>query len=293
MTNKRLCLWVFLFALSFPAYAYDYLEAYGDSITAGFMVKTDVTNAPPLKEMSGIISDLAMYIMTKNRSYVAKHHAPELAWPTVLASLIDPKSPPPVEIYAVSGAKTAALVDQVNSAKTKTGQGLAFFFIGHNDLCNNANDPATIASQYVSLVDKALEVWDQRHNGSVLYLVPIADIHRVYARLKGFVWHRGETNYTCEDSWSKFFPYCPSNLKKLQKGELDAYMQPRLEAMNGGLDTLALTWSKKSPKNRFVYLNGAHSIPYEPEYFAVDCFHPSVRGQQKIAQRLDQLMVVP
>ncbi len=251
------------------------------------MSRTDVTHAPPLKEMGGIISDLAMFIMTKDRKHAAKHHAPELAWPTLLAKRLNLK----VNNQAVSGAHGFEMRAQVERVKKTSAPVKAFFFVGHNDLCNNLDDPKNIGAAFTEEVGDALAEWDRRHSGSVAYLIPVAKIHEVFRTLLTYVWHRGpQNNYSCADSWTKFFPYCPSHYGKAKVGALDAYMAPRLDAMNDGLDQLALEFTKQSPSNRFYYLKDAHDVSYDPDLFAVDCFHLSAKGQKTIADRLEQML---
>ncbi len=283
-----------LLSASFPSHAQTYVEAYGDSLTAGFLSNTDVTNAPPLKELSGLISDLAMYLMTKNRAHIAKHHSPHFAWVSVLSKKLDPTGPVTLDNHAVSAARSAQILGQVRSHTNRHQPSSAFFFAGHNDLCNNNAPPTQIGLTYRAEMNQAIAAWDSTHENSTAYLVPVSDIHRVYAALKGYVWHNGgQSKYACEDSWSKFFPYCPSHLARFKAGLLDDYMKPRLAAMNAGLEDLAHDWNKKSSTNKFVYLKGAHDVPYEPQYFAVDCFHLSEAGQKSLANRLEQLINTP
>lgn len=292
LKNKTLGVSFALALFAAPSlFAQQVLEAYGDSITAGFMSRTDVTHAPPLKEMGSIISDLAMFIMTKDPAHVAKHHAPELAWPTLLAKRLDPTGPMKLNNQAISGAHGFEILGQVKNVKATAEVTKAFFFIGHNDLCNNVDSPENIGAAFKDEVGRAIEEWDRRHKDSVAYLIPVGQIHRVYQTLFNYVWHRGpQNNYSCVDSWTKFFPYCPSHYKKAKAGTFEAYMGPRLDAMNDGLDELASELSKKSASNRFHYLKDAHDVSYDPDLFAVDCFHLSAKGQKTIADRLEQMI---
>lgn len=282
-------------ACLFPVltFASEHIEVYGDSISAGFLSRTRVTAAPPLSEVGVTISNLAMYLMDreKNKHYVDKEHAPDLAWPALVAKEIDPAGPVKLYNNAVSSSRAWEMAGQVRSNKAPAGKTRAFFFIGHNDLCNNLDTPKNIAAAFGNEMDDALRLWDAAHSDSVAYLVPVADIHRVYKALDGFIWHRGtKKNYTCMDSWTKFFPYCASHYAKFKVGALDTYMVPRLDAMNDMLDARALAWSKKSTKNRFVYLKNAHDTPYLKEFFAVDCFHMSPEGQRQIADRVLEML---
>ncbi len=294
MKKQMLGLYLLVAAtLPLGAWAFDRIEAYGDSITAGFLSQTDATNAPGLDVMSDLISDLAMYIMTRDPRYVAQHHAPNLAWPSVLAKTITPGKILPLDNNAVSGARAWQMLSQVQRQPVRKGSAAAFFFIGHNDLCNNMDSPETIGQFFSSEVEESLREWDKMHSGSTAYIAPVGDIHRVFARMKNHVWYRGkETNYSCIDSWTKFFPYCPSHYKKEQAGTMESYMKPRLEAMNDALEKLAHSWTEASHKNRYVYLKDAQDMALEPEYFAVDCFHLSANGQSRVAERIQEVMSI-
>ncbi|MBY0372128.1 SGNH/GDSL hydrolase family protein [bacterium] len=289
----RLSRWVggVLFLWASAAHAYDSVEAYGDSLTAGFMSRTDVTHAPPLPEMSGIISDLAMFFMTKDRTYLAKHHAPELAWPALLATELGGNNPLPLDNHAVSGARSWNLLDEVKSHPQRGVTTRAFFFIGHNDLCNSTDSPQALADSFKQEVGSAVEEWDRNHKDSVAYLVPVGKIGEVYKILNGYVWHKGsQKNYSCVDSWTKLFPYCVSHYAKFKAGILDTYLNPRRDAMNTALEKLSEEWTLKSSSNQFHYLANAQDIQYAPEFFAVDCFHLSPTGQKAVAERVIDLI---
>ncbi len=293
MKNKsKACLCALLMWGS-ASFAQDHIEAYGDSITAGFLSHTNVTAAPPLSDLSKIITHLANFLMDKerNRSEIEKEHAPSLAWPAVLSRKIDPAGPVPLYNYAVSGANSWEMLDQVKLNNKTKGMTRAFFFVGHNDLCNNLDTPKNIGATFSYYVEKSLAEWDATHQGSIAYLVPVSDIHRVFETLDNYVWYRGtKRSYSCVHSWTKFFPYCPSHHKKFEEGTLERYMVPRLAAMNEALDALARTWTAKSKSNEFVYLPDVHDTDYEKEFFAIDCFHLSAEGQERVADRILDLV---
>src|SRR5688572_18811663 len=110
------------------------METYGDSLTAGFLSHTSVLDAPPLTQIEKIMSSLALFKITKNISHLEKHETRSFAWPALVGKSLSED----LELVnlAVSGAKSPELLKQVTKAgetKTKT---IAFFFIGHNDLCH-------------------------------------------------------------------------------------------------------------------------------------------------------------
>ncbi len=264
------------------------VEAYGDSITAGFLTGTNVASPPPLKEVSKIISDLALYLLTGQKEQVMQHHRADLAWPRVLGEFLTTDgSKVNVANYAVSGAHVSDLLGQVKNAGAVHSKTLAFFFIGHNDMCNNNASPEEIAEKLSQQYAAGLQEWDKNHVDSQAFLVPIGDINRVFLALQGYVWYQGpQGKYTCEDDWQKFFPYCRSYAALLKEGKLEEYLVPRLKATNAGIAKLAAAQADRTRKNRYVYLDGILEKPYEPKYFAVDCYHMSALGQHETAAQL-------
>ena len=261
------------------------IETYGDSLTAGFLSGTNVTAAPPLDVLSKIWSDLVMFKMSGDRKYLAPHHRADLAWPAQLAkSWKTGGINVSVKNYAVSEDRTKDLLQQLKGARP-TEHAASFFFIGHNDLCDNNDSPEAIGAQFAKEYGAALKAWDEKNHGATAYLVPVGDIYRVYKLLEGVVWHnRSGRSYRCDDSWTKFFPYCTSYYKMLKAGTLEETLAPRINAMNAALENLAKDWTKNSKRNRFKSITNMQAKPYEKDYFAVDCFHLSDVGQAAIAE---------
>jgi lysophospholipase L1-like esterase len=264
------------------------MEAYGDSLTAGFLSNTRLNGGHTLESLSRIITDLMTFLITGERGYVKAHEHTELAWPAFLAGLLQAKGPPiDVRNYAISGSWTYDLVDQVTSAATSPGPTSAFFNVGFNDLCSTPLTPAELGDEFEVEYDRALAKWDATHQNSTAYLVPITDAEKMFEILKGQVWYAGSKRpFTCEDAWRKYFPYCSSFQRKLLSGTLHDYLSPRREAMNQRLGVIAAKWSKQSARNRFVHLAGSHDERLMPHHFAVDCYHLSPEGGQAVAQSL-------
>jgi lysophospholipase L1-like esterase len=266
------------------------IEAFGDSLTAGFLSNTRVVQASPLFEVSRIVSDLAAYRFFHDTKFLKQHQDPTWAWPQRLAERIAPEGEKiEVRNYAVSGAFTRDLLTQVSNAPKAVQGTWSFFLIGHNDLCGNHATPDSIAETFKSLYRKALAAWDQNHQGAVGFLVPVGAIYRVYQALDGYVWHQSSKGaLSCRDSWRPYFPYCPSYAHLQANHQLEAFLAPKIEAMNHALGDLVDEWNKKSSRNRFLYLSGVHDKSYEPKYFAVDCFHLSPEGQEELSKSVQE-----
>jgi hypothetical protein len=252
------------------------IETYGDSLTAGFLSETSLLSPPPLKEISGIVSDLIMYRLTEQDEYLASHHAPKRAWPYQLAehlrqdgSIVD------LQNKAISGT---AAVDLVNQLVAPSADATAFFFTGHNDLCENPEPVDELIAHFEVEYDSALAKWDASHTGSTAYLMPVSRIDQVYDTMRGHVWYQGKQGqYSCEDNWKKFFPYCPSFYRMLKEGKLEAFIVARSDAMNLALQRLVEKWNRASKSNTFLFLT--MEVKFTKEFFSVDCYHLGKGGQ--------------
>ena len=125
------------------------IETYGDSITAGLLSYTNITQKNELSEVSRILSDFAMFKLTKNRDFLIKHEKTEIAWPTLLANhlktdLVDYE----IRNYALSGARSDSMMEEVKKAALPKDEVIAFFFIGHNDLCHNKGSEEDLARDF-------------------------------------------------------------------------------------------------------------------------------------------------
>ncbi len=265
------------------------IEAYGDSLTKAFLSNTSLTEPPAIDEIGSIYTDLINFKLRNDRSYLERHEPAALSWPVQLAQMLYPGEPIPVRNAAVTGARTDYLEYEVQSLGSAQNA-LSFIFVGHNDMCGNPASSSQLAAQYRGYLDRALSKWEATHKNSQLFLLPIGEIFRVYETLQGVVWQRSsERTFTCEDSWRKLFPWCPSYYRKFAAGTLKAELEPKLEAMDDELEAIAA--SKVSSKgNRYHYLKGIQKADYDVSEFAVDCFHLSAQGQKALARAVYQGM---
>jgi lysophospholipase L1-like esterase len=268
------------------------MEIYGDSLTAGFLDSTSVVSPPTLPEISSIISDLALYKLTNDENLIHKHEGRDNAWPADLAHLVEAATPNlnlTVQNLAVSGATTSELASQIKDAPDASEYGM--FFIGHNDLCKDTDSVDTVAAKFSASFETAVRIWDKDHSNAKGYLIPVGQIQRVYDTLHGLVWYQGAVQYKCEDSWTKFFPYCPSYADMYANGTLDAFLGPRIDAMNNSLAALAQKMNGSSAHgNHYEYVAGIDKETYEKEYFAIDCYHLSELGQSTLAEKIYQVV---
>lgn len=264
------------------------LEAYGDSLTHGFLTNSYIEMSSP-DEVKTILTNLVTYFFTKDGKHRAKFVHPELAWPAYFSKLFEQDYGERIEVfnYAISGATARGMLNQVLRAPRRDALKVGFFFIGHNDLCANKLPPQQLADTYIREVEAAIALWDAKNQGAVGFLIPVAEVHRVYETLRDYVWYTGALGeYKCENSWRIYFPYCVPNYKLAAKGRLTEYLEPRISAMNSQLDQLASRWNDRSERNRYRYIREVQHLDMQPRHFAVDCYHLSSTGQEEFANLL-------
>ena len=264
------------------------LEFYGDSLSAGYLSGTSVVSPPPLSYISRVMSDTAVFKLTKNREKIMPHHRMDLAWPKFFAELEAKNAE--IQNFALSGAKIHQLHIQLDNARPKSKAARAFFFIGHNDLCDWKNPPepaGTLSRRFAKTLEKELDRWEARHENGTAYLVPVSDVPKIFEILKGYTWYdNGKVKFRCEESWDKFFPYCLPHRGRMLGGTLDRFLYDRIERMNVELREMALRRDAAGLKNRYRFLEDIDTKAMEPKHFAVDCYHLSEEGQRGLAQAI-------
>ncbi len=261
------------------------LEAYGDSLTAGFLAGTNVTAPPTLKGFSKILSDLAMFSLTTDFKYAQPYLRPDLAWPAKLAERLRADgSTVDLVNRGVSASGVLGMLDQLGEQEDDVG---ALFFSGHNDICGSSKPTDEVVQEFERAYDTVLAQWDKTHTGSRAYLMMVTRVDKVFVALDGVGWYQGKsTSYKCEDNWRKFFPYCPVYYQMLKDGKLVDFLQPRVDGMNAALEKLVQKYNRDSKSNRFEYLDKVTALDFVPSFFAIDCYHLSAIGQDRIAENI-------
>jgi len=276
------------------------IEAYGDSVMAGFAVLENFSKpAGQVRQLhrklvrTKILSKLHL-VDIENKT--AQHAHSEYAFPYVIAQKLKARGR---EVYiinqAVTGARTKDLSGQVvGNAGQKGEKVIAFFMMGHNDLCRGDDEGAFSLPVAVRNYQQALIRWDLSHTNATAFLVPIADIPRVYRTLDGFHWASNATpnqSMTCRESWTNRFPFCKHFSNLYFSGNLERVVGSQRRDLNGQLGQLGTHMTANSRRgNRFIYLDGALDGEYIPDQFAVDCFHLSTRGQFALAEAVYRLI---
>ena len=266
------------------------LEAFGDSLTAGFLADTSLIHPKPFSDLGPLLQELAFGFIQKDREVLKKYEANHKAWPHFLSELLRARGIELTEVanLAISGSRSSAVDEQVKRRGKILEPSWSFFFIGHNDLCHVKGEEEKLVGQYQINLEKALREWDKNHTQSVAFLIPTGPIHQLYPVLEDTPWISSSSKvFYCQDAWMKYFPYCPSFYIRYKRGELENYLKPRGEAMNRSLEKIADSVNKESLNaNRYVFLESGWPLPLQREYFALDCYHIAEAGQQKFAQNV-------
>ena len=266
------------------------IETYGDSVTAGFMSFTQVTNPPSFTVLSGLWSNLATFVANGDKTALRRMHAPELSWAEVLGKKLGVED---VRNYAVSRTRVKDLITQVAGGKSAGNKTIAaFFFMGHNDLCHYNTTVEEFDEQFRREYTAAIAAWDAKHEGDTLYLIPPGDVARVYQLLDGYTWLKTPSlSLTCNQSWDSVFPFCRENAKRMREGTVTDHLVTRTKNMRTAMAEFTKEWNRKSATrdragsepNHFVFLDDILQDTYEKEFFAVDCYHLSAYGQSALA----------
>ncbi len=273
------------------------LEAYGDSLTAGFLAgEKNLEDSPTLPEVSKLLSDLALYLLTGEDKYRTPHEYPASAWPARLAKKLKDGLGVDVEIhnYGMTGADTILVKDQLKKLPDGVRKkAIAVVFIGHNDFADGADiTAAAMIERHRKALNDFFSEWDKAHLNSNLFLIPVGEVYRVYQSLRGYKWYTSDLHaYTCEDSWDNFFPYSRFYAQLQKQGKLESFFLPRLDAFHKTERRTAWEWNWLTFRNTFYVLENKKTFPYVPENFAVDCFHLASNGQEALAQIVYQRML--
>lgn len=290
MRHLFLVISVFLSSITFSQTTV--METYGDSLTTGLLNYTNITENNELNSVSAILSDLSTFKLTNDRSFLKKHEWAEFSWPAYLTSrLKNTETQFEIRNFALSGARSNELIEEVAKAPQPEANRnvIAFFFIGHNDLCYHKGNPESLSQDYFNNVQRAIEEWDKKHQDARAYLISVAEVQNIYPVLDELVWHDGpRARYRCNENWTLFFPYCPTFYKKHKQGTLNDYLIPRVEALNESLDKIVETMKRNGGRNQYFRLNKSMGAEFRKEYFALDCYHLSRNGQEFLANELYQ-----
>lgn len=265
---------------SFPWENFKTLETYGDSITAGFFANRDLSDNLTVAQLKKTMTDVLLTLHRVSR--IEKFDRRDLAWPAKLVDRVNVKGLKLVN-HAQTGATVLGLLSQVKQVKGVEAKAVAFFFIGHNDVCKRPFKGTTgFRDFYSDHFDKAIREWSERHKDSLAFLVPIVDVGVVMDTLWKYEWTKGET---CRDTYLHHAPMmCPLIARHIDDGKKD-YSKKRTASINDYLKELPQDKELKlKSNNRLIFLEHGDDFDMTAKKFAIDCFHLNEDGQLEIAK---------
>ncbi len=182
------------------------------------------------------------------------------------------------EVYQLNMAKAGARSDAIeaqmeNVAKSLKGRELDYLtvMIGANDVCSWPADHGENLHQFDTRVRNTLDRALALNPDIKITLVPVPDMLRLY--------ELGKATAACSARW-KIFNICAPLLQNHDADERAAFGQ-RVIDLNDSLAQIASEYSQS-----VHYAADVATFSFEKEDISgYDCFHPSWRGQDKIAEK--------
>jgi lysophospholipase L1-like esterase len=204
----------------------------------------------------------------------------ELSWSTGDSAAIDShlkrlgaKLGRPVSAFneAVTGSVVADLDAQVTRI-LQHDPDYVTVDIGANDLCNWTADYETALAAYEQTLRAALNRIIQARPDVKIMLAPVPDVHNLY--------EVAVSQPGCQERWD-LIGICKPLLASSNTDSDRAAFVGRWEAINATLDKIALDY----PANVLHDPSIAHTGFTWVDVSTIDCFHPSVSGQNLLADK--------
>ena len=183
-----------------------------------------------------------------------------------------------VLVDAEAGMNTFNVPDRIDSLKKKAGSGPAvvFFSVGHNDFCNTPADNAGLEKLRKDYTDAVNAVKTAFPGSEMYFMLPlnIGSLSSIEQTLQANVGIPLELE--CSQIRES---YCP--IMENDPGDVIA--------RKGAYDNIIREVVQKAATDhsgRITLLSAAATMPITKSDLAVDCFHPNLRGQKKLAETL-------
>lgn len=272
------------------------MASLGDSMTEALMSDFSIEQPPNLIQVVSLISGASL----KERiPYFRKHFArPQHSWAAggddadiVISHLEHLKKYAPnltVTNYSVSGAKTSDLADQVDALlqdeyKSSHTYDYITLLMGANDLASVEVDdlvsPITYERNLENQFRRILSA-DAKRRLLLVGLPPIFEIFDTSAEFQAYKF------------WNK--TYSCSEMRKMVYGPLVVFMPENQEAYeqvkvlarlyDSALQNVKVNLSRDYPEAEIKVASGYRGGRTTRKTLSIDCFHPSVWGQARMAE---------
>jgi len=272
--------------------------AMGDSISAGFAMIGDLPPENLVEWRQYVFStggaDGAFTLANILKNYNPNLHGAsyDWTWPLTPGAYLDAgvshasvQNCPSQVLYLANQLKTT-YADKVNY---QDDWKLLTIFIGANNLCGACNyGPNTLPGYFEDQLRNVLSMVHQYIPRVFVNLVTIFNVSGV--------WYAGENNDYCRLVWDLVKHECGC-LETGNKTDLDV-MDLRAVQFNAIQEKLAAEWAAKNDVNFTVVVQpGLSGIPiakYGEAYLSdLDCFHPSLCGNQAFTYSIWNNMMTP
>lgn len=271
----------------------------GDSITAGAVANYQRRDAQNPLNLGFILTQVLTAGLTKNARPL---EARSYSWATGL-NLFKPVNSHAHRIVkllngaqfrtrnaAVSGAVAKdVVVDQLPKlmdwSQSKLGQAAPDYvtvFIGANDICKDTYDQMTSTSDYINTVATAVDTMLAKSPRTKVLVMTLPKIDTLQS-VAGSALHVGIAPVkTCQDFW-KLANVCGS--LNLEADPLKRQIAvDRVHEYNEALRDMVSS-RQADFGDRVRLANGPAEVNFDKDDVSMDCFHPSTKGQNKLAQK--------
>jgi lysophospholipase L1-like esterase len=170
---------------------------------------------------------------------------------------------------ANSGSTSDNLLEQAEKLSDKDIDYLTFL-IGANDICNVDVDEEFDLENFSANIYAATSKLIAEHPDLIMTVIPVPDLYRL--------WEVAQNKGSCQFKWS-LFGICPRLLGSRSTIDDRQGVQDDVIAVNNLLAQMASDFSKN-----IIFTPFAEDVFNWEHISHLDCFHPSVAGQNLISQ---------
>ena len=168
---------------------------------------------------------------------------------------------------AVTGAKSAGLQDQLRRAEENRIDYLTIL-IGANDVCSWSEDHKDAKQSFKKNVSGIIEKVVAKNNKVKILLSSIPDMNHLYEKGKN----------KCQFKWD-LFKICPRLLHSKRNDEERREFYSRLVDANKVLEELSAEYD-----SHVKFVADVFAFKFSIDHLSpIDCFHPSIKGQDALA----------
>jgi lysophospholipase L1-like esterase len=185
---------------------------------------------------------------------------------------------------AKSGADSYDILPQMNQSVSHAADYVTLF-MGHNDVCQDNFGSIPTNAEFEANVRAGFnKLKASLPNGATIYTLALVDIYKLWQlgpQLNGLL------GIDCQVIWSTtllgLFP-CGTMLNPLNSEADRQYTRSRNIAFNTILQNLVAEYEATDTHHHWRFTNGTFTASFVPsEVSPYDCFHPSAKGQKRLA----------